>query len=128
LQLHLHQLRPTGEHTFAWADAKGKGVPTSMSTMAAVAGRPKFTPAAYEPGVPKSVPKRSKRSNCARVRRHCGQSPACLDFRRSDNRGDRGRCPGYRKAGTLVSMCLHASITHSIQLPLGAGTILDVVA
>ena len=54
LQLHLHQLRPTGEHTFAWADAKGKGVPTSMSTMAAVAGKPKFTPAAYEPGVPKA--------------------------------------------------------------------------
>jgi len=25
-------------------------------------------------------------------------------------------------------MCRHASITHSIQLPLGVGTILDVVA
>ena len=99
-----------------------------MSTMAAVAGRPKFTPAAYEPGVPKAFRKRSKRSNCARVRRHCGESPARLGFRRSDNRGDRGRCPGDRKAGTLVSMCRHASIAHAIQLPLGVGTILDVVA
>src|SRR6266851_962864 len=36
--------------------------------------------AAYEPGVPNSFRKRSKRSNRAKVRRHCGQSPACLIF------------------------------------------------
>jgi hypothetical protein len=73
------------------ADAKGEGVPTSMSTKAAVAGRPKFTPAAYEPGVPKAFRKRSKRSNRARVGRHCGQSPSMPRF--SPLRQSRGLWP-----------------------------------
>ncbi len=48
------------------------------------------------------------------------------DFRRSANRGDRGRRAG--QAGRLGSMCRHASITHSIHNPLGVGMIPDVVA
>ena len=68
---------PSSTPTYWRADlrlgrCKGKGVPTRMSTMAAVAGRPIYTPAAYEPGVPKAFRKCSKRRTRARVRPLCG--------------------------------------------------------
>jgi hypothetical protein len=49
---------------------------------------------------------------------------ACIDFRRSANRGERGLCAG--QAGKLGSMCRHTSTTHSIHNPLGVGMIPDV--
>jgi hypothetical protein len=40
--------------------AKGEGAPTGMSATAAVASRPKYTATAYESGVPRALPERSR--------------------------------------------------------------------